>query len=63
MMINHTTKEAETYHWKLLDDCYVGEGPDMLNQAMDNLATRLAEVSGRHLVVESQLNVSHLIME
>ena len=55
MMINHTTKEAETYHWKLLDDCYVGEGPDMLNQAMDNLATRLAEVSGRHLVVERQL--------
>ena len=36
---------------------------NMLNQAMDNLATRLAEVSGRHLVVESQLNLFYLIIE
>ena len=62
MMIDPTTKEAETYHLKLLDNYYVG-GLDIRNQSMDNLAAWLSEVSGRHLVVESQLNVSHLIME
>ena len=35
----------------------------ILNQSMDNCAAWLSEVSGRHLVVESQLNVSHLIFE
>ena len=38
MMIDPTTKEAETYHLKLLDNYYVGEGLNILNQSMDNLA-------------------------
>jgi hypothetical protein len=38
MMIDPTTNEAETYHLKLLDNYYVGEGLNILNQSMDNLA-------------------------
>ena len=63
MMIDPTTKEAETSHLKPLDNYYVGEGLDTLNQSMDNLVACLSEVSGRHLVVESQLNVSPLTLE
>ena len=37
-MIDPTTKEAETSHLKLLDNYYMGEGLDILNQSMDNLA-------------------------